>query len=146
MRSALLFLFGSGWGVLWNLLLLSALLPLIVVIWWMGRFDPAGGPQGGEAALAMLFLIYAILLLAGIVHPVWWAIKAPESGVAKYLKALGVSLAAWIALIAVTIPLANLGASTSASLAARRAGTMGLGLVLVAALGAHLAWLMRLRR
>jgi hypothetical protein len=145
-RVALLFLFGSGWGILWNLMLLGLLLPLAVLVWWMWRFEPGGGPQGGEAALALLFLIYAILLLAGVVHSIWWAMNAPAPGVMKYLKALGLSLGAWIALIAVTVPLANLGASTSAALSARRAATVGLGLLLVAGLGAHLVWLWRLRR
>lgn len=146
MRGALLFLFGSGWGIVWNLVLLSVLVPLALLVWWMWRFDPGGGPQGGEAALALLFLVYAILLLAGAVHSIWWAVNAPGTGATTYVKALGVSLAAWIGLVVVTIPLTNLGASTSASLAARRAATIGLGLLLVTGLGVHLAWLWRLRR
>jgi hypothetical protein len=145
-RGALLFLFGSGWGIVWNLVLLGVLLPLAVLVWWMWRFDPQGGPQGGEAALALLFLVYAILFLAGAVHSVWWALNAPDPGVMKYLKAVGISLAAWIAFVVVTVPLANLGASTSASLATRRAATAGLALLLVLGLGGHLAWLWRLRR
>ena len=146
MRGTLLFLFGSGWGIVWNLMLLSVLVPVGLLLWWMWRFDPAGGPQGGEAALALLFLVYAILGLAGAVHAIWWAVNAPGTGATKYVKALGVSLAAWIGLVVVTIPLTNLGASTSASPAARRAATIGLGLLLLAGLGVHLAWLWRLRR
>jgi hypothetical protein len=82
MRRGLVFLFGSGWWVLWHGMLWIWLIPIVWCAWWFATvFVPGKGPQGGEAIFAFLLMAFgaltivtainAILLGAAVAGP-WW--------------------------------------------------------------------------
>jgi hypothetical protein len=140
MGRTLAFLFGTGWWIPWHLLLLSGLIPLAVLLVWFARFDPEGGPQGGEAALALLMLVVGILMVATLLHAGLW-VRQSGGGLVRYLKACGVWVLGWVAAMIPVIRLANLSASVTAARGVRAAATAGLGLLLLAVFAANLLFL-----
>ncbi|MEJ7812082.1 MAG: hypothetical protein WKG32_16840 [Gemmatimonadaceae bacterium] len=149
MRNALSFLLGSGWWTLWHLVLLLVVPLLIFFARWALYVTPGGGPQGGEAMLAVLMLVVLILLAGSLVSAIVWTAAAPPAGTPRgwgaYGRAIGWTLAIWIGILIATYKLANLSASTEASLTPRRAGLVALLLLLGAVYAANLYALWRFR-
>ena len=85
MTSALKFVFGSGWGIAWNAVLLLSLLPLYAVMDWLRTMQPGKGPQGGEAVMLLLFLVIMIVVGVSFVNGLMWAHLQPWSWATRYL-------------------------------------------------------------
>ena len=145
MRNALAFLLGTGWWTLWHLFLLLSVPLLAFFAHWVLHLTPGGGPQGGEAMLAVLMLAVLILLAGSLVDAALYAAAAGARGWGAYGRAVLYALLAWIAVLVAVYKLANLATSPYASLAPRRAGLVALLLVFAGVYGANLYALWRFR-
>jgi hypothetical protein len=118
MTSALKFVFGSGWGIAWNAVLLLSLLPLYVVLDWLRTMQPGKGPQGGEVVFLLLFLAIMIVVGVSFVNGLMWAHLRPWSWATRYLLFPLALIVAWGLLLWLIFWLSN-----TASLADETPGT-----------------------
>lgn len=134
MRRALVYLFGSGWWILWHGLLWIWLLPIAFVAWWFATvFERGAGPQGGEAIFAFLLLAFlglaamtgvnAFLLGAAVEGP-WW-LRYVALPIAAPVAAAVIALA-----VAVTIDLATTRTAAGVLFAVADLGLLALLVVL----------------
>jgi hypothetical protein len=81
MKSATVFLFGSGWSTLWHAIHYLLLLPIWGFYAYCRDFKLGAGPQGGEAIFLFMFLygiaVVGISVINAIVvvskgNLVWW--------------------------------------------------------------------------
>ena len=138
------YILGSGWWTIWHGALLLTLLPCAVLVWWLWIFEPDGGPQGGELAAGMLIVFLLVWTVATFVHALLLAATQP-GGVGRYARFGALWLPAWSFVAWVIYRSTDLAASTSAGLAARRAGLFGFVAVVIVLLAANLAVLARFR-
>ena len=138
------YILGSGWWTIWHVVLLFTLLPCAVLVWWLWIFRPDGGPQGGELAAGMLILFLLVWTVATFVHALLFAATQP-GGLGRYAKYAALWLPAWWFVAWVLYRATELAASTSAGLAARRAGLVGFVVAVVLLIAVNLAVLARFR-
>lgn len=63
----LTFLFGSGWWIVWHLVIVGSAVPMFFALRSLRRTKPGDGPQGGEALFLLLVGVALGLLAATLV-------------------------------------------------------------------------------
>jgi hypothetical protein len=107
MTPAFKFVFGAGWGMAWNAVLLLSLAPLYVVMDWLRTMQPGKGPQGGEVVFLFLFLALMIIVGVSFVNGLMWAHLQPWPWAVRYLLVPLALIVAWSLLLWLIFWLAN---------------------------------------
>ena len=89
------FLFGRRWWMLWYLFMWFWLLPAAGVFYYFTWFVPGAGPQGGEAAFALMLFIWTGLLLVFLANAVLWGFATPHGFAYRWLLMPMVGLIGW---------------------------------------------------
>ena len=138
-------LLGGGWWTVWYLYLHVWWLGIGWLAWYFSWVEPGAGPQGGEAAAALLLLVILGLTFATGIDALLYGSTREGSWAWRYLAIPALALVAWGVLLAIALWLANTATLVGVSLVSRRLAITGLVaiLALVEAANLYALWVFR---